>query len=108
MLGRYLGDCMGVNNQPSLMVSKSEYQWLLTFVGSGCVKVREFLYTQVTIWVNVIRSHIDITTILHTYEGSYKVFRPKWTVLRTQIPSNAHILVVSNMCEVVKINTIWY
>jgi hypothetical protein len=36
----------------------------------GYVKVRESLYTQITIWVNTILSHIDTRVVLHRYESS--------------------------------------
>ena len=35
---------------------------------NGYVKVREFLYTQVIIWVNTILNHIHTKLILPRYE----------------------------------------
>ena len=44
----------------------------------GYLKVREYLYTRVTIWVNAISNHIDTKAFLPRCQGSYMVYRPKW------------------------------
>ena len=46
------------------------------------------MYTQVVIWVEVILNHIDTRTILRRFEGSCKVYRPKWYQIQKycQIP----------------------
>ena len=115
MLDRYLGDCMGINNWTPLIISINLsmginivipmniincWQWI-------CQGERIFLYSSYYV-TNAILNHIDTTTISLKYEGSYMVLRPKWMVLRTQIPSNTHVLLVSNKCGTVKINTIWF
>ena len=44
---------------------------------NGYLKVRESLYTQVIIWVNIILNHIDTRLILPIYEGSCMGHKPK-------------------------------
>ena len=68
MLDRYIGECMVslINNNHASKESNRGYpncniNQLLIFI--GCVKVREFLYTRVIIWFNIILNHI-VTSII--------------------------------------------
>ena len=62
MLDLYIGECMGIIHQKptSTMVLGSpthEYQNCIAnpiLIFSGCLKVRESLYTQVINWMNTI------------------------------------------------------
>lgn len=40
----------------------------------GYVKVREYLYTWITIWVNANLDHIDTRVVFPRYEGFYMVY----------------------------------
>ena len=45
-------------------------------ISSGYLKVKESMYTKVSIWVNTILNHISTRAILSTYEISYIIYRP--------------------------------
>ena len=83
MLDPYIGECMGIINQKptSTMASKNlpthgcqncNANPILIF--SGCLKVRESLYTEVIIWVNTILNHIDTMVILPRYDNSCSMY----------------------------------
>ena len=46
-----------------------------TLIFGEYVKAREYLNTQVILWVNTILFHIDTRTIFLMYEGSCMVYR---------------------------------
>jgi len=44
----------------------------------GYVKIGEYLYSLVVIWVNTILNHIDARSVLLRYEGFCMVYRREW------------------------------
>ena len=50
---------------------------ILMLIFNGYFKVRESLYTQVVIWVDLILNHVDTRAILLEYECSCMVYKPK-------------------------------
>ena len=44
----------------------------------GYLKVREYMYTQIIIWVGTILNHTDARVIFPIYEGSFLVYKPEW------------------------------
>ena len=68
MLGRYIGECMvsisTINNAikgPTHRYHMCKISQISIF--GGYLKVREALYTQLIIWVNIVQNHIDTMEI---------------------------------------------
>ena len=69
--------------------------------------MRESLYTQLTIWVDTILSHIDTRTILPRYEDSCTLYRFEqyW---QHKHPSNIHTLSRLENVKILIIDTQMY
>ena len=99
MLDQYIGECtvviININNgkkEPTCGYQNCNTSQILIF--GGYVKVRESLYIRIIILVNTILAMNDTKVILPRSESSCMVYRPR-TALKTKVPSNTHILLVS-------------
>lgn len=88
-----------------IMISKNLLSMGVNFViplkilkFSGYVNVNEFLYTRVTFWINTILHHIYVMMNLPRCKCSCMNHKPL-SILKTQIRSSTHTLLVSNFIK---------
>jgi hypothetical protein len=98
----YIGECMSliINMNNVIKELTHGYQNCYsshTFVLSGYVKVRKYLYARVISWDIVIPYFVDTRAILHGYGGSSMVYRSEWKL-------NTHTLLVLKKRKLHKIN----
>ena len=79
----YIGECMLpiINIIYDIKKPTHGYQnWNASqiLIFGGYVKVREFLYTWIIIWVHTILKHIDTRVISPRYESYCMVYKPEW------------------------------
>jgi hypothetical protein len=82
MLDRYIGECIIliiniINGNKELTHGNENCNNNQMLIFGGSLKVREYLYTQITIWVNTISNQIDTRATLHTYGDFCMICRPE-------------------------------
>lgn len=70
----------------------------------GIVQVKEFLYTQVIIWVNISLHHIDTRVIMLRHEDYCKAYRPQGYGKKKKLVKHSNVNNIKK-CDLLIIDT---